>query len=362
MQNNLFKPLQDEALQLLKKLILTPSFSKEEHQTAEIIDNFFKSKNIPTHRTKNNVWAINKYANLSKPTLLLNSHHDTVKPSKQYTNNPFNPIINDDKLFGLGSNDAGGCLVALIMCFVYFYNNKNLPYNLIFVGSAEEEISGAHGIESVLPQLPKIDLGIVGEPTEMQMAVAEKGLLVLDVVAIGKSGHAARDEGINAFYKLLPDIEWFKQYKFEKISTLLGAVKMSITSIETLNKAHNVVPSECSMVVDIRVNELYSFDDILDIIKQHTINVITPRSVRLRSTSIPINHPLTQSGIALGKNYFGSLTTSDKALMYFPTIKIGPGNSARSHTADEFIFIHELFQGVQDYIMLLEHFFLFKTN
>ena len=346
--------LSEEVIQLLKKLIATPSYSKEEDNTADILNDFLELKKIKTYQLKNNLWALSNHWDVSKPTILLNSHHDTVKPNKNYTLNPFEPIIKDGKLFGLGSNDAGGCLVSLLACFIYFYNQENLPFNLVFAASAEEEISGYNGIELVLPKLPQIDFGIVGEPTEMEMAIAEKGLLVIDVEATGVVGHAAREEGENAFYKLLPDILWFKNFKFDRISDVLGACKMTITSIETSNKAHNVTPADCKMVVDIRLNELYTFEEILEIIQHNTSNPFNPRSLRMRSTSISVQHPIIQAGIEIGKTYFGSSTTSDKALMTFPTVKMGPGFSGRSHTADEFIFLHEIEQGIKDYITLLE--------
>lgn len=270
---------------------------------------------------------------------------------------PFSPIETEGKLYGLGSNDAGGCLVSLIATFLYFYDQQNLPYNIIFVASAEEEISGHDGIELVLPQLPKIEFGIVGEPTQMEMAIAERGLLVLDVVATGKAGHAARSEGENALYKILSDLDWFKNYQFEKVSEILGQVKMTVTVIETDNKQHNVVPSTCKMVVDVRVNELYSFEEILATIAQHVKSEVTPRSLRLRSTGIALDHVIIKAGLSIGKGYYGSVTTSDKALMTFPTLKMGPGDSARSHTADEFIFINEIEEGIMTYIQLISTIF-----
>jgi acetylornithine deacetylase len=253
----------------------------------------------------------------------------------------------------LGSNDAGGCLVSLIATFLYFYQQKDLPYNFILAATAEEEISGKNGIEILLPQLPAIDFGIVGEPTLMNMAVAERGLLVLDCIAHGKAGHAAREEGDNAIYRAIQDIEWFKQYKFDRVSDLLGAVKMNVTVISTDNKAHNVVPPQCSFVVDVRVNELYTFEEVLHIIKQHVHCEIQPRSTRLRSTSIVLDHKLVKAGLSLGRSYYGSPTTSDKALMPFQTLKIGPGDSARSHSADEFIYVDEIKAGIELYIKLI---------
>jgi acetylornithine deacetylase len=285
---------------------------------------------------------------------LLNSHHDTVKPNKGYTLDPFSPIEQDGKLFGLGSNDAGGCLVSLIATFLHYYNEENLKYNFILAATAEEEISGHNGIEALLPHLGNIDFGIVGEPTLLNMAIAEKGLMVIDCIANGRAGHAAREEGDNSIYKALKDIEWFRNYKFDKVSDLLGPVKMSVTVIETENKQHNVVPSQCKFVVDCRVNELYTFEEILDIIKANVQCDVKPRSTRLRSSSIPLSHPLIKAGIQLGRNYYGSPTTSDKALMTFPTLKMGPGDSARSHTADEYIYIDEIKQGIEMYIKLLE--------
>jgi acetylornithine deacetylase len=308
---------------------------------------------VKTHRQLNNVWAFNQYFDRSKPTLLLNSHHDTVKPNKGYTLDPFSPIEKDGRLYGLGSNDAGGPLVALIACFLFFHGKENMKYNLILAATAEEEISGKNGIEATLPHLPAIDCAIVGEPTLMQMAVAERGLMVLDCIAHGRAGHAARNEGENAIYKAMSDIEWLSEHGFDKISDLLGAVKMTVTSIETENKAHNVVPSECRFVVDVRINELYSMEEIVEVIKQNLQSEVHPRSTRLRSTSIPLDHPLVRSGLSLGRTYYGSPTTSDKALMPFCSLKMGPGDSARSHTADEFIFTDEIEEGINLYIELL---------
>jgi len=346
--------LQKEATDLLKKLIAIPSFSKEEDKTALLLTQFFTDKNIKVNTIKNNIWVANLHFDESKPSILLNSHHDTVKPNKGYTNEPFSPIEKEGKLFGLGANDAGGSLVSLIACFLHFYALPNLAYNIIFLASAEEEISGPDGIELVLPQIPKIDFGIVGEPTKMEMAIAERGLLVLDVIATGKAGHAAREEGESALYKILPDIEWFKNYQFEKVSDLLGKVKMSVTVIETENKQHNVLPSTCKIVVDVRVNELYSFEEVLKTIQDNIKAEVKPRSVRMRSTSIGLDHVLVKAGKDLGKGHYGSVTTSDKALMSFPTLKMGPGDSARSHTADEFIYSKEIEEGIVDYIQLLE--------
>ena len=346
--------LQKDAIDLLKKLIAIPSFSKEEDKTALVLTQFFADRNIKVSTLKNNIWATNLHFDANKPSILLNSHHDTVKPNKGYINDPFKPIEKEGKLYGLGANDAGGSLVSLIACFLHFYAMPNLGYNIIFLASAEEEISGHDGIELVLPQLPKFDFGIVGEPTKMEMAIAERGLLVLDVVATGKAGHAAREEGENAIYKILADIEWFKNYQFEKVSDLLGKVKMSVTVIDTDNKQHNVLPSTCKLVVDVRVNELYSFEEILKTIQDNVKAEVKPRSVRMHSTSIGLDHVLVKAGKDLGKGHYGSDTTSDKALMPFATLKMGPGDSARSHTADEFIYIKEIEEGILTYIQLLE--------
>lgn len=351
--NNDIQGLTEDAIGLLKQLIAIPSLSKEEDNTADLIEQFLQSKGVTAYRYLNNVWAKNKNFSADKPTLLLNSHHDTVKPNKAYTLNPFEPIVKDQKLYGLGSNDAGGCLVALIATFLHYYHRSDLQYNLVLAATAEEEISGHNGVEILIPRLPKIDCGIVGEPTLLQMAVAEKGLLVLDCTATGKPGHAAREEGDNAIYKAVKDIQWFKDYKFDKVSDLLGPMKMSVTIINA-GSQHNVVPHECKFTTDVRVNELYSFEEVLEIIRANTLSEVHPRSSRLRSTAIALDHPLVQSGIALGRSYYGSPTTSDKALMPFPTLKFGPGDSARSHSADEFIWIHEIGDGIDMYIQLID--------
>src|ERR1700739_1761165 len=348
------KQLYTDALGLLKQLISTPSFSKEENDTADIIVQFFTDHHIPCSRVGNNIYAKNKHYDLSKPSILLNSHHDTVQPNKGYTMDPFSPIEKDGKLFGLGSNDAGGCLVSLIATFLHFYDRNDINHNVVFAASAEEEISGVNGIELVLPYLGNIDYGIVGEPTKLEMAVAERGLMVIDCVAQGRAGHAARNEGENALYKAVDDINWIRNFKFEKVSELLGESRLTVTVIETENKQHNVVPSTCKYVIDVRVNELYTFEEILDALKENLKSQFKPRTTRMKSTSIKLDHPLVKAGIALGKGYYGSPTTSDKALMPFPTLKMGPGDSARSHTADEFIYLAELEDGIKTYIKMVE--------
>ncbi len=309
---------------------------------------------MATTRVGNNVFCTNQYFDLNKKTILLNSHHDTVKPNSAYTRDPFKPVIEDSKMYGLGSNDAGGALVSLIAAFLYFHTQEHLKYNIVLALSAEEENSGANGLESILSYLPPIDCAIVGEPTQMQLAVTERGLLVLDCIASGLAGHAAREEGDNAIYKALKDIEWIQEFEFYKVSELLGPVKMNVTVIETENKAHNVVPAECRFVVDVRVNEMYSFDEILNVIRKNISSDVVARSTRLRSTFIPLDHPLVKAGTALGKNHYGSPTSSDKALMPFPALKMGPGDSSRSHSADEFIFIREIEEGIDSYIQLLK--------
>jgi acetylornithine deacetylase len=347
--------LQDDAVALLQELIALPSFSREEDKTASAIAKFLAVRGVEHYRIANNVYAYNKYYDEKKPTILLNSHHDTVKPNPGYTLDPFSPSIKDGKLFGLGSNDAGGALVSVIALFLYFYNNSGLKYNIVLAATAEEEVSGHNGIEMLLPHLGKIAFGLVGEPTLMQMAVAEKGLIVLDCMAYGRAGHAARNEGDNALYKAVQDIQWISGYRFPKVSDLLGPVKMTVTVINTENKAHNVVPAQCSYVMDIRVNELYTFEDILSVIRSNVNAEIKPRSLRMRSSMISMDHPLVKSGLSLGRTCYGSPTTSDKALMPFPALKMGPGDSARSHTADEFIYVNEIHEGVDMYIRLLNN-------
>lgn len=350
MQSDLF----DDILTLLKGLISTPSFSKEEDGTAALLMQFLEDRGVPAKRHGNNVWALNRDYDPLKPTILLNSHHDTVKPNPQYTKDPFHPLVESGRLYGLGSNDAGGCLVSLIGAFLHFYDREKMDYNLLLAATAEEEISGRNGIESLLPLLPPVDCAIVGEPTKMNLAVAEKGLMVLDGVSHGKAGHAAREEGENALYKVLDDLEWFRTYRFPTVSAWLGPVKMSVTVIETENKAHNVVPAVCRYTVDVRVTDAYSHEEVLGIIRKNISSEVTPRSLRMRATRIEEDHPLVRAGIAMGKEAYGSPTSSDKALMPFPALKCGPGDSARSHTADEYVEVEEVRRGLSDYIQLLE--------
>jgi acetylornithine deacetylase len=340
-------------IDLLRQLISTPSFSREEEKTAQLIAEFLEGFGVLVNRHGNNVWAVNRFFDKNKPTILLNSHHDTVKPNPAYTRDPFNAEIIDGKLFGLGSNDAGGPLVAMIAAFLHYSNQQNLSFNLVLAATAEEEISGKGGIESIWPSLPTIDFAIVGEPTLCQMAVAEKGLLVLDCVTKGQAGHAAREEGENALYKALRDIEWFRSFRFPKVSPTLGEVKMSVTVIRA-GQQHNVVPAECAFTVDVRVTDAYTLEDVLEIIQQHVSCAVVPRSLRLRPSGIPADHVLVRAAEKLGIQQYGSPTTSDQALIPVPSVKIGPGDSARSHSANEFIFINEIDMGIKRYIQLLE--------
>jgi acetylornithine deacetylase len=347
------KQLIEQAIALLKNLIEIQSFSSEEEGTALLIENWFKGYNIPFKRSENNIWATNKYFDQSKPTLLLNSHHDTVMPNKGYTKDPFKAIVEDGKLYGLGSNDAGGCLVSLMATFTYFYQKPNLNYNLVIVASAEEESSGKNGLNSMLSILPKIDVAIVGEPTLMQLAIAEKGLVVFDATVAGTSSHAAHPNEDNPIYNTINVLEWFRDFKFEKTSDTLGNVKMTVTQINA-GKQHNAVPSAVDLVVDVRVNDAYTNQEIAALLQKEAPCELTPRSLRLNSSSIPLEHPLVQSGIALGITTYGSPTLSDQAVLNCPSLKLGPGDSRRSHTADEFIYLSEIEEGIKIYIELLE--------
>jgi len=350
----MIEKLTTRAIALLKQLIETQSFSSEEGPTAAHIEQWFNNQNIPFKRTKHNVWATNKYFDESKPTLLLNSHHDTVKPNNGYAKDPFKAIVEDGKLYGLGSNDAGGCLVSLLATFAYFYSRENLNFNLVIVASAEEESSGENGLNSMLSVIPKVDVAIVGEPTLMNLAVAEKGLVVFDVVVKGTPSHAAHPNHDNAIYKTIPVLEWFKNYTFDKTSEALGDVKMTVTQINA-GKQHNAVPADVKLVVDVRVNDKYSNQDIVDILqKEAPCDSIIPRSIKLNSSSIPIDHPLVIAGIEIGRSTYGSPTLSDQAVLSCPSLKLGPGDSTRSHSADEFIYVNEIEEGIKIYIELLE--------
>ncbi|MDB5004132.1 MAG: acetylornithine deacetylase [Mucilaginibacter sp.] len=345
--------LYKQAVQLLQQLISIPSFSREEDRTANLLENFLKTHGITPNRKINNLWARNKHFDAAKPTILLNSHHDTVKPNSGYTRDPYDAITEDGKLFGLGSNDAGGCLVSLIAVFLYFYDRTDLKYNFCLAATAEEEISGVNGLELIIPELGQLDFGIVGEPTLMQLAVAERGLMVLDCVAHGKAGHAAREEGDNAIYKAMKDIEWFRTYKFPKNSDVFGPIKMSVTVINA-GSQHNVVPASCNFVVDVRVTDAYRNEEVLEIIRQNVKCDVTPRSIRLKPSSIDRKHPIVQAGIALGRITYGSPTTSDQSLLDIQSIKVGPGDSARSHMADEFVYVEEIREGIELYVKMLE--------
>ncbi len=342
-----------DAQNLLAQLIACPSFSREEQGTAAIIQDFLHDRNIPFHTLGNNVWAMNKQFDANKPSILLNSHHDTVKANSSWTFDPFVATYQDGKMYGLGSNDAGASLVCLIATFCSFYE-QNLPFNIVLAATAEEEISGTGGIESVLKSadFPQIDWAIVGEPTDCQLAIAEKGLMVIDAEVKGVAGHAARNEGVNAIYLALEDINNIKSFEFPEVSSVLGPVKCSVTVIQA-GKQHNVVPDVCHYTIDCRVNECYSLEQVLDILKSLVQAELRPRSIRLQSSKIPDGHPVLGAAKALGISTFGSPTLSDQSLMHFPSVKIGPGHSGRSHTADEFIYLEELKQGIQTYQNLL---------
>ena len=341
-----------EAVELLKQLIIIPSFSREEEVAADALQNFIEGVGIMTYRSGNNVWCLSPGFNPKRPTLLLNSHIDTVKPVAGWKRHPHAPVIENGRLYGLGSNDAGASVITLLQVFRQLCLRPQ-TYNLIYLASCEEEVSGKNGIESVLPILPPITVAIVGEPTGMQPAIAEKGLMVLDVTAYGRAGHAARNEGDNAIYKVLGDITWFRDYRFEKESSLLGPVKMSVTQVNA-GTQHNVVPDRCTFVVDIRSNELYSNEELYKEICQHIQCEAKARSFRLNSSRIDTNHPLVKRATEMGLKPFGSPTLSDQALMHFPSLKMGPGESRRSHTADEYILIDEIENAYNIYMELLD--------
>lgn len=339
-------------VEVLSELITIQSLSKEEELARALIAGILTSYNVDFNIDLNNIWAQNKHYDESKFTVLLNSHLDTVKPNKGYSKNPYEPIIEDGKLYGLGSNDAGGALVTLLGTFLHFYNDEDLPFNLVFAASAEEEISGKNGMEYLFPNLPKIDFAIVGEPTLLDISIAERGLMVLDCKAIGKSGHAARKEGVNAIYEAIKDINWFNTFDFPNHSDEIGGISMSVTVINA-GSQHNVVPAECDFVVDVRVNDKYSNQEVLDIIKSNVACEVTARSTRLNSSGVNLSHPIRIVADKLGINVYGSPTLSDQSLMPCESIKMGPGDSARSHTADEFIFVDELEQAIPKYITVL---------
>jgi acetylornithine deacetylase len=343
---------QNKAIELLRELITIPSPSRGEKMAADRMEAFLKEEGQTPHRWRNNVWVCHHISD-HLPNILLNSHLDTVRPVEGWTRDPHSPDVEGSRIYGLGSNDAGGSLVSLLAAFLYFSGQKGLPFNLIFAASAEEEISGKNGIASILGKIGKIDLGIVGEPTGDRMAVAEKGLVVLDCLSRGRSAHAATGTGENAIYAALRDVEWFRTHRFDKESPWLGSVSMQVTRIEAGTR-HNIVPAACRFLVDVRTNECYGNREIFDEIKQNVTCRVRARSFRLNPSFIPEDHPVVRRGLALGLEAFGSRTLSDQSLMPFATLKIGPGDSLRSHTADEFITVEEIRQGIATYIKLLD--------
>ena len=342
-----------EAVSLLSHLIATPSVSRDERRAADIMEEELVRCGFTPHREANNVWAIGPCQREDRPTLLLNAHIDTVKPVASYTRNPYEPSLEGGTLYGLGSNDCGGGLVSLLQVFRELSASERCPYNLVYLASAEEEVSGKDGISRVLPLLPHVDVAIVGEPTGMQPAVAEKGLMVVDITAHGKSGHAARNEGVNAIYEALDDLCWIRSHRFDRVSRFLGPTKMQATVVNA-GTQHNVVPDECKIVVDVRTNELYTNEEVFDIISSHCKSECCARSFRLHSSRIDLNHPLVERCVALGLQPFGSPTLSDQALMPFASLKLGPGQSARSHSADEYIKVSEIEHAIGLYLRLLE--------
>lgn len=341
-----------QAVEMLKELIATPSVSRDEQRAADIIVRYMQQYGMEYQREGNNVWTIAPGYDANRPTLLLNAHIDTVKPAATWTRNPFAPTIEGDRLYGLGSNDCGGGLVSLLQAF-RILQNKALPYNLVYLASAEEEVSGVNGFSLALPLLPKISVAIVGEPTAMQPAIAEKGLMVIDAIAHGKSGHAARNEGVNAIYEALDDLQWLRSHQFEEVSPLLGPTKMTVTVINA-GTQHNVIPDECRFTIDVRTNEYHRNEDVFEYLSKHLKSEIKARSFRLGSSSISENHPIVVRCKAMGMQPFGSPTLSDQALMPFTSLKLGPGDSARSHSADEYICISEIEDAIGKYVELLE--------
>ena len=342
-----------EAVSLLSHLIATPSVSRDERRAADIMEEELTRCGFTPHREANNVWAIGPCQRENRPTLLLNAHIDTVKPVASYTRNPYEPSLEDGTLYGLGSNDCGGGLVSLLQVFRELSASERCPYNLVYLASAEEEVSGKDGISRALPLLPHVDVAIVGEPTGMQPAVAEKGLIVVDITAHGKCGHAARNEGVNAIYEALDDLCWIRSHRFDRVSRFLGPTKMQATVVNA-GTQHNVVPDECKIVVDVRTNELYTNEEVFDIISSHCKSECRARSFRLHSSRIDLNHPLVERCVALGLQPFVSPTLSDQALMPFASLKLGPGQSARSHSADEYIKVSEIEHAIGLYLRLLE--------
>lgn len=349
-----------QAIELLKSLISTPSVSREESGVADIVERKFGEMGFSPQRKGNNVWAMAAEYDAEKPTILLDAHLDTVKPNASWVRNPFEPTIEGDRLYGLGSNDTGGSLVAMMTAFSLLAE-KEQPYNLIMLCSAEEEVTGVGGVRAILGELPKIDFAVVGEPTSLQPAIAEKGLMVFDCVAHGRAGHAAREEGDNAIYKALKDIEWFRTYQFERVSPLLGAVKMTVTGVNA-GTQHNVVPDECRFMVDVRVNECYTNEELLAEVRTKVESEVTPRSTHLSSSYISPEHPAVKRLVAEGRTPFGSPTMSNQAIMPFTTLKLGPGDSARSHTADEYICLSEIKEAIEVYERLLDNLKIDKTE
>ena len=347
----------NDAIALLQRLITTPSLSGNESDTADILAAELASRGVVVRRHHNNIWALSEGFDANKPTLMLNSHQDTVKPSQNYTRDPFEATIEEGKLYGLGSNDAGASLVSLVVTFCNNYNTSALPYNLLLALTAEEENMGERGMRAFLPHLVeqgvKVDMVLVGEPTSMQPAVGERGLVVLDCVAHGKSGHAARNEGENALYKAMTDIEKLRNFHFEKVSELLGDIKITITQISA-GTQHNIVPDECRFVVDIRTTDAYSNEEVVELLQKAVECDAKPRSTRVRASAIALSHPLVESAMAIGREPFISPTTSDRAIMQgLPALKMGVGESSRSHTADEFVLTSEIEEGIAIYQKLL---------
>lgn len=344
----------DSLLQLLEEMVRIPSFSRQENEVADMMESWLIRNGLPPHRTGNNLWLESGENSADLPVILLNAHIDTVRPAPSYTRDPFVPVNENGRLYGLGTNDDGASVVALLAAYIEL-TSRPQPYRLIWSATAEEEVCGKGGIEMIFPEIGNIDLGIVGEPTKMEMAVAEKGLMVLDCTAVGKSGHAAREEGVNAIYKAIEDIEWFRTCRFPEVSPYLGAVKMTVTQINA-GTQHNIVPDRCTFVVDVRSNGMYTNRELLSFIKSSVGCDVKERSTRLGSSHIEEGHPIVMRAKELGINTFGSCTTSNQTLSPFPTVKIGPGDSARSHTADEYIEIEEIRKGMELYVKLLDGF------